>query len=157
MNFTRFILGGLGFSIGFLVVACGGSTTGNGGNGDGNGSCTITAGNYTEHFTAEAGGTGCANIPDQTLAISGSETFSGSGDGGAGPADGGLGCTSNVSSSTCTATTSCTTTVSGYTDKVSSTFTFEGSSASGKETLEMTDATGKVISNCTYDVTMTKQ
>jgi hypothetical protein len=152
MNFPCHVLLG---TIGLVLFACGGSTTGNGGGGGGNGSCTITAGTYTQHFTAEAGGTGCTSIPDQTITITGNETVSGGG--GSGPADGGPGCTSSVDSATCTSTTSCNTTVSGFTDNISSTFTFDGSSATGKETIEMTDSSGQVLSNCTYDITMTKQ
>jgi hypothetical protein len=34
--------------------------------------------------------------------------------------------------------------------------TFNGNSATGKETIRDTDSSGKTLSACTYDVTMTK-
>jgi hypothetical protein len=35
-------------------------------------------------------------------------------------------------------------------------FTFGGSSVKGKETIRSADSTGDVLSDCTYDITMTK-
>jgi hypothetical protein len=153
MNFARHILGwAVGSS---MLVACGGSTSSNGGDGGGTGGpCTIASGTYTQHFTAEAGGTNCAAIQDQTITINGSQTISG--DSGSGPADGGSGCTTNVNSSTCTISTNCTILSGGFSSTISTTFTFNGSSATGKETNTFADSTGKVLSNCTYDITMTK-
>jgi hypothetical protein len=145
-----------------LAAACGGKTnvtgdthnSGDRGGGGTGGPCSITSGTYTQHFKAEAGGTNCLALPDQTITLNGSETFSGNS--GSSPANGGQGCTTNVNASTCTYTTSCVTAVSGFTTNFFTTLTFKGSSATGKSTISSTDSTGNVLSSCTYDITMTE-
>ena len=145
MNFARCALG---CSVALILVACGGSTSSNGG------TCSIAGGTYTQHFTAEAGGTNCPDVADQTITINGNETLSG--DSGSGPSDGGNGCTTNVNGSTCTVTTACTITSGGFTSNFATSLTFNGSSGTGKETMSSTDATGRTLSSCTYDIAMTK-
>jgi hypothetical protein len=151
MNFTRHVIGG---SLTLLLVACGGSTAGNGGDGGPGGSCAISAGTYTQHFTAEPGGTNCPAIPDQTITINGTDLLSG--DGGSLPADGGDGCATSVDSSRCTFSVHCTMSSSGFSSTISTTFTFHGSSATGKESIT-DESGGRVFANCTYDIAMTKQ
>ncbi len=149
----RFLV--LGLSLAPLsMIACGGSTAGGSGNGvNGSGSCSVVAGTYTEHLVAEAGGTNCPAIPDVTVTIGSNETSMGGGTGSGSPD---AGCSVNYDGATCTSTTSCTTTVNGFTSTIEDTFTFDGTSGSGKETIEDADSTGKVLSSCTYDVTITK-
>jgi hypothetical protein len=155
MNITLLHMG-FACALGLLLVACGGGTSSRAGQNETNdgGSCSISAGNYVEHFTAEAGTTRCPPIPDETLTLGGSETISG---GTAGAADGGPGCTVDVDTASCTITTHCTNVDSGLSTELSSTFTFGSSPWSGKETMRMTDSTGRVLSNCTYDVAITKK
>ena len=140
----------LGCSMGLLLLACGGSASGD----DSEGSCSISAGTYTQHFVTEPGGTSCPSIPDQTLTVASNQTVTGGG--GSGPAERAPGCTSNLDSSTCTSSTSCTNTAGGLTTTISLAVTYNGASSSGKETMKSIDSTGKVLSNCTYDITMTK-
>jgi hypothetical protein len=149
--------------MGLVAVACGGVTDSVGDAADGSAlrTCTIPAGTYTQHFTVGSGGIDCPSIADQTIIVSSDESITGSeitmGGGDFGLADaGGPGCTNGADSSSCTFTTTCTTTASGVTSQVSTSFTFNGDSATGEETLKSTDSTGNVLSSCNYDVAMTK-
>jgi hypothetical protein len=154
MNATPGLFG----SLALVLLACGGSTTSGGASSGAPGSCSISAGTYTQHLTPEAGGTNCPAIADQTVTLNGNETISGSGSSGA--ADGGNGCTTQVDSATCTFSTDCNELLMGGLNgdslQISTTLTFNGDSATGKETVRSTDSTGKVVSSCTYDISMTK-
>jgi hypothetical protein len=141
--------------LGVALAACGGSTTG-GSQQNTSGSCTVASGTYTEHYTAEPGGTNCPTIPDQTTQSAGG-TISGVGGSGA-AMDGGSGCTSSSDYATCTFSTSCSVTVSGFTTSIAFTYTIgSGSVISGKETIIDTEAdSGAPLSSCTYDFTANK-
>jgi hypothetical protein len=175
MNFGRTIFGR---SVGVVLIACGGATStgrgsesGSGGNSGSNGSsatsgagsstggnagsCSISAGTYTQHFTLAAGDSStCPNIPDQMQTINGNEILTGGSS--ATPDAGGAGCTDNVNASTCSTTLNCNTTVSGFTTQISASLTFSGNSATGTETITDTDPDAGFSLSCTYDVTMTK-
>src|SRR5580658_5193429 len=95
------------WSIGLLLAACRstmsmGSLDADGGMG---GACLVSAGTYTQHFTAEGGGMNCPPLPAQTLTLNGNTSFNG---GSAGTEDaGGPGCTKTANWATCTFTTTC--------------------------------------------------
>jgi hypothetical protein len=130
------------------LIACGGSSS-NGAPGGGN--CSLAAGTYTEHATAEAGGTNCPPVPDQMVTISPNEDA-----GSVPPADAGSACATVTNYSSCTSTTSCSSTAGGYTTQFSISVSFNGTSGSGKEQIKTTDANGNVLSQCTYDLSATK-
>jgi hypothetical protein len=163
----------LGWSMPVLLIACGGMTSTQGTQGGhpdgastGFGSCTILAGTYAQHFTAEDGGTFCPNPPDLTVIVNANETFTVSGNamsgmGGTGAADAGQGfCTSDWNSSTCTHTSTCKLSIAiddggrTYTTLTSSSFTIDGGSGTGKETFEQTSPFDST--SCTYDFSLTK-
>jgi hypothetical protein len=97
----------------------------------------------------------CRPYPDQTITIDGGEVVWG--DGGLVPDDGGARCTTYVDSATCTLSTSCGIPINGLLDyTISLKVTFNGSSATGTETIWEYDLNGFTYVRCTYDVTLTK-
>jgi hypothetical protein len=145
-----------------LVAACGGATVGEQRGGDGAAlrTCTVLAGTYSETFALGAGGNNCLAIPPRTVLIAENEAITGTekttaGDG-FGLFDAGPGCTEGADSDSCTFTSMCTTNANGVVSQVSISFTFDGAFAAGEESTKATDSTGKVLSSCNYDVTMTK-
>src|ERR1700722_17944238 len=98
--------GALGWSVGWILVACGGATADAGG-GDGSTlrTCSILAGTYTQHFTTGRGGHNCPTVAHRSFALGPDEPLRGAemtaGAGGFGLTDGGPGCTSSADSSTC--------------------------------------------------------
>ena len=112
--------------------------------------CNIS-GTYKVHQTPQAGAAAtCGAVADSTV------TLNSSGDAGAATP----GCTNTQDTSTCTASTTCKIATSGFTTNVSATVKFaaDGSSGSGSISSKTTkDADGSVLSDCTYDITYTRQ
>lgn len=86
--------------------------------------------------------------------MNGTTTFSGFG--GASGVNGGPGCTSSYEAETCTMTMSCEMAAGAYTNQFTFNLTFMGTSATGEATITLTDASGQVVSDCTYDIAMTR-
>lgn len=142
--------------ISLVLAACGGLASENGDSGALR-KCSVPAGTYEERFSLGSGGTGCADLATQTITITEDESIVGEqmgmGGGAFGLFDGGAGCTSSASSSTCTFTETCAATASGSTSHTSISLTFHGASAVGAES---TDSTGGIVSSCNYSITMTQ-
>ncbi len=154
----------LGCCIGVLVVACGGiATQGQSGSSGADatpgpapgagGPCTM-AGTYSQHFSAEPGGTNCPTIYDQTLTISPKAVSAGLHD--PPQPDGGTDCSWYVDSQACSLSTKCAVSSNGFTTTASGSVTFVGDEGTGKEAVQLLDSTGDVISSCVYDISMTR-
>ncbi len=129
------------------AAACGGQISG----ADGGASCTVPAGTYTEHFTAQA--SGCAPINDVTYTFNATTTFA---VGDAGPTSPGPGCTASVDGASCTVSYACTTTSNGYTIQTNMTLVYKSDgTATGTVTENLTG--NNANQTCTYSVSVTKQ
>ena len=124
-----------------------GTSGGSGTSGNPPASCALTPGTYKSHYTKAAGSLpACTDIPDQTFEVKASD---------GGTPQPSPGCTSTTDDATCTFTTVCTIKNAGYTTNTNSHFSTKppiGGSQSSKTTK---DATGSVISDCSYDFTYT--
>jgi hypothetical protein len=147
--------------LGLVVVACGGATSGAGESGatgpatgatGAGGPCTM-AGTYLQHFDLEPGGTNCPSLFDETLTIGPKAVATGTHD----LQDGGSDCSWNVDASECLLTSQCTVTLDGFVTTASGSIAFVGDQGSGKENVKIADSAGDVLSDCTYDITMTKK
>jgi len=130
-------------------VACSSDTT----TGNIQNACNIT-GTYKIHYTVKAGsGATCTAIPDQTLDLTPKDAGS-AGDAGTSS------CNPTTDTATCTATYSCTTKTGGFTSVSSGSTTFakDGSTGTGTSSSKTTkDSDGSVLSDCSYDITYTRQ
>jgi hypothetical protein len=116
--------------------------------------CNIT-GMYKVHYSLKAGDAGACPTPaDLTIDLTPKDAGSTGGDAGASP------CTTSTDTSTCTATASCVTDVAGYKSTTSSSTTFasDGSSGTGTSSSKtVKDSDGSVLSDCSFDITYTRQ
>ena len=130
-------------------VACSSSTT----TGTIQSACNIT-GTYKIHYAVGAGsGAMCTAIPDQTLDLTPKDSGT-TGDAGTSS------CNPTTNTSTCSMSYDCTTSTSGFTTTSSGSTTFakDGSSGTGTtHTKTVQDSDGTVLSDCTYDITYTRQ
>jgi hypothetical protein len=110
------------------------------------------AGTYRQHFDLEPGGTNCPSLFDETLTIGQKAVANGNHD----VLDGGSDCSWNVDAARCLLTTSCTVTLNGFVTTASGYVTFYGDQGAGKETVKIADSAGDVLSDCTYDIAMTR-
>ena len=112
--------------------------------------CNIN-GTYKVHETVHAGSDPTCTAPaDSTI------TMSTSGDAGAAQP----GCTTTQDLSACSSTSTCKIAAAGFTTNVSVNIKFasDGSTGSGSVTSKTTkDADGSTLSNCSYDITYTRQ
>jgi hypothetical protein len=132
-----------------VISACGGTTEGVSG---GLAPCSLSAGTYLEHLgvDSDAGSDAyCASPPDETVTLSGAQSYSGFN------ASTGS-CTGGFDSATCTQSQSCTeTTSSGDTITTTFAFTIQNSSAYGSETITITSPNVPATA-CSFTLSITK-
>jgi hypothetical protein len=117
------------------------SSSSSGSSGD---ACEIPPATYTIHYTKAAGSApACTDLPDQTVnvQVSDASTSDGSGNG----------CTQTEDKSTCTFHLSCTQAAAGATTKSESDIKNDSGNVTGTNHITVTDGSGNVTYDCTYD------
>lgn len=139
-----------------VVAACascgGGDDSGAGGKG-GSGSCSLAAGMYTLHYTAQSGSSAdCPPIADVTETVAANESFS---DIMADTMDVDAGANCTSSNAGCSVSQTCSTTTDGATIQLSLTATAGTNSVSGQVTETIMESAAGLSATCKYGFTLT--
>jgi hypothetical protein len=138
-------------SMGLILAACGGTTSGSSGS---LASCIIPAGTYAASATVAAGGSSLCpplTLPS-TLTATDSESLA---DVASNVMATESGCSTQSDGATCTESVNCSIAEDAITEQVSLTLTLDGDSVSGQATVTVIES-GQTELACTYDITLKK-